>query len=141
MKRHSCQELNQSQYRTRFMMHFSLAMTNAPFKSICARSRPVIIHASSVPTSSTSQRADPLLRPLCLHYVFTPMPWVDGPNNPWRNLMIPLALKSQSLLLALLALSDEHYPSQLGPDWPVHNGFSSNTYRDRSLQVLAREQR
>ncbi|KAJ9609478.1 hypothetical protein H2200_005805 [Cladophialophora chaetospira] len=77
------------------------------------------------------------------HRVATLMPWVDSPNNPWRKLMLPLALQSpsQSLLLALLALSAEHYSSRPDVTWPEHDGFVSSNYRDRSLQILAQDLR
>ncbi|EXJ58423.1 hypothetical protein A1O7_05848 [Cladophialophora yegresii CBS 114405] len=75
------------------------------------------------------------------HHVATVMPWVDGPENPWRKLLLPLALESESLLLALLALSAEHYTSRRDSSWPLNGGFLSSNYRDRSLQLLARDLR
>jgi len=80
-----------------------------------------------------------------IHYydnvVATVMPWVDGPDNPWRTLLLPLTMKSQSLLLALLALSAEHYCSRSNSAWPVDHGFLSSNYRDRSLHLLAQDLR
>ncbi|ETI22601.1 hypothetical protein G647_06677 [Cladophialophora carrionii CBS 160.54] len=75
------------------------------------------------------------------HHVATVMPWVDGPENPWRKLLLPLAFKSESLLLALLALSAEHYASRRGSSLPLNDGFLSSNYRDKSLQLLARDLR
>jgi len=55
--------------------------------------------------------------------------------------MLPLASRSPSLLLALLALSAEHYQSKADPAWPLKDGFVSSNYRDRSLQLLAHDLR
>jgi hypothetical protein len=63
------------------------------------------------------------------------MPWVDSPDNAWRTLLLPLALKSRSLLLAILALSIEHSVSKAAATWPVDAAF----FRDKSLQLLARD--
>jgi hypothetical protein len=75
------------------------------------------------------------------HYVAGLMPWVDGPNNAWRKLMLPLAFQSQSqaLLLALLALSAEHYSARPSSSWSGNDGFLSRTYRDKSLLLLAQD--
>ncbi|KIW91671.1 uncharacterized protein Z519_07639 [Cladophialophora bantiana CBS 173.52] len=75
------------------------------------------------------------------HVVATVMPWVDGPENPWRTLMLPLAMHSPSLLLAILALSAEHYSSRSGSPWPMNDGFVSSNYRDKSLLLLAEDLR
>ena len=98
---------------------------------------------------STSYNLPPYLqgRPVTelVHYydnhVASLMPWVDGPENPWRALMLPLAFRSPShtLLLAMLAFSAEHYSSRPDFDWPENDGFNTNTYRDRSLQMLAQD--
>lgn len=82
--------------------------------------------------------------PLIRYYdnvVASVMPWVDGPDNPWRTLLLPLAMQSPSLLLAVLALSAEHYCSRSGSKWPADTGLVSSVYRDRSLQLLAQDMR
>jgi hypothetical protein len=71
------------------------------------------------------------------HHVAGLFPWVDSHDNPWRQEMLPLAQKIPSLLLALLALSAEHYRSRSSDHWPVQNGFEAGHYRDRSLVELA----
>ncbi|OQU95275.1 Fungal specific transcription factor domain-containing protein [Cladophialophora immunda] len=75
------------------------------------------------------------------HVVATVMPWVDGPENPWRTLMLPLAMHSPSLLLALLALSAEHYSARSESPWAVNDGFASRNYRDKSLLLLSEDLR
>ena len=55
--------------------------------------------------------------------------------------MLPLAFKSQTLLLAILALSAEHYSSRADLTWPDTDGFVSSNYRDKSLQLLAQDLR
>ncbi|KIX02665.1 uncharacterized protein Z518_08607 [Rhinocladiella mackenziei CBS 650.93] len=69
------------------------------------------------------------------------MPWVDGPENAWRTLMLPLAMESPSLLLAILALSAEHYSSKMGSTWSTDDGLCSSHYRDKSLLLLAQNLR
>ncbi|OAL24490.1 hypothetical protein AYO20_10648 [Fonsecaea nubica] len=75
------------------------------------------------------------------HVVATVMPWVDGPENPWRTVMIPLAMRSPSLLLALLALSSGHYSTRSQSPWPGDYDFGSSRYRDQSLRLLAEDLR
>lgn len=75
------------------------------------------------------------------HVVATVMPWVDGPDNPWRTLMLPLTTRSPSLLLALLALSAEHYCSRFESTLNPEDGFLSSFYRDKSLHLLAQDLR
>jgi hypothetical protein len=75
------------------------------------------------------------------HHVAGLFPWVDNESNPWRILLLPLAREAPSLLLALLALSAEHYRSKSSDHWPVQNGFDAGHYRDRSLVELAKSLR
>lgn len=75
------------------------------------------------------------------HVVSTIMPWVDGPYNAWRTLMLPLAFQSPCLLLAILALSAEHYSSKTGSTRPTDEGLDSRQYRDKSLELLAQDLR
>ncbi len=75
------------------------------------------------------------------HVVAAVMPWVDGPDNAWRTIMLPLAMESESLLLAILALSAEHYSSKIGSTWSAEGGPLSVRYRDQSVQLLAQNLR
>lgn len=87
---------------------------------------------------------DPIVQQLLHHYdkeVAAVMPWVDGPKNLWRTVLIPLGMESPSLLLAILALSAEHYTSKMGSTWSKQQGISSSHYRDKSLRLLAQNLR
>jgi hypothetical protein len=42
------------------------------------------------------------------HIVASNMSWVDCPENPWRHIIIPLALESSPLLNAILAFAAKH---------------------------------
>ncbi|KAK5056218.1 hypothetical protein LTR84_012771 [Exophiala bonariae] len=87
---------------------------------------------------------DPIIQQLLHHYdkeVAAVMPWVDGPQNLWRTVLIPLGMESPSLLLAILALAAEHYTSKMGSTWAKQHGISSSHYRDRSLRLLAQNLR
>ncbi|KIW19518.1 hypothetical protein PV08_00090 [Exophiala spinifera] len=75
------------------------------------------------------------------HVVTTVMPWLDGPENAWRTIMLPLALECESLLLAILALSAEHYSSTMGSTYATKTGPLAAYFRDRSLRLLARSLR
>ncbi|OQV08174.1 Fungal specific transcription factor domain-containing protein [Cladophialophora immunda] len=80
------------------------------------------------------------VRHLLDHYdkdIASSMPWVDGPDNEWRNVMLSLALKSPSVLLAILALAAQHYSVQTGVAWSNEEGMTSERYRDRSLRLLS----
>ncbi|KEF59058.1 uncharacterized protein A1O9_03901 [Exophiala aquamarina CBS 119918] len=87
---------------------------------------------------------DPIVQQLLHHYdkeVAAVMPWVDGPRNTWRTVIIPLGMESPSLLLAILALAAEHYTSKMGSTWSKQHGVSSSHYRDKSLKLLAQNLR
>lgn len=87
---------------------------------------------------------DPIIQQLLHHYdkeVAAVMPWVDGPRNMWRTVLIPLGMESPSLLLAILALAAEHYTSKMGSTWSKQHGIRSSHYRDKSLRLLAQNLR
>ena len=87
---------------------------------------------------------DPIVKQLLHHYdkeVAAVMPWVDGPRNFWRTVIIPLGMESPSLLLAILALAAEHYTSKMGSTWSKQQGIRSSHYRDKSLKLLAQNLR
>lgn len=75
------------------------------------------------------------------HVVAAVMPWLDGPQNAWRTIILPLAIECESLLLAILALSAEHYSSKMGSTYATKTGPLSTCYRDRSLHLLAQSLR
>lgn len=96
------------------------------------------------PEQITLYVQDPIVQQLLHHYdkaVASVMPWVDGPQNLWRTVLIPLGMESPSLLLAILALAAEHYTSKMGSTWSKQHGIRSSDYRDRSLKLLAQNLR
>jgi hypothetical protein len=70
------------------------------------------------------------------HVVAAVFPWLEGPGNEWREIMIPLALKSQMLLLALLALSAEHFRCKTGLPWLSRDRPCAERYKTESLLLL-----
>ncbi|KAF3938049.1 hypothetical protein ABW19_dt0202071 [Dactylella cylindrospora] len=78
------------------------------------------------------------VRDLLAHYDQTlaaMMVWIDTPSNPWRKIMIPLAMQSPTLLLALLAVSANHLSAQNGGNHPVYSPAATR-YRDSSLALI-----
>jgi hypothetical protein len=62
--------------------------------------------------------------------------WVDSPDNSWRNIIIPLAMKSPLLLNSVLALAAEHMCARL-PSSGLQSSFQPGKYRRKSLKLLS----
>ncbi|KAJ5292991.1 uncharacterized protein N7443_008944 [Penicillium atrosanguineum] len=67
------------------------------------------------PTSDAELATQHLSRSLCdkllLHFlsnVASRLTWIDGPDNPWRSLVLPLAQRSACLRLSILGLAAAH---------------------------------
>jgi hypothetical protein len=77
------------------------------------------------------------------HSVAATMVWVDSHENPWRNIMLPLAIESPPLLLSMLALSAEHLAARMRSSRveTCNEPILSRKYRDKSLELLARQVR
>lgn len=69
------------------------------------------------------------------------MTWIDGPHNEWRRFILPLALECHPLLLAILALSAEHFSSKYNTEWVSEDGSNAKEYKDQSLRLLANDLR
>jgi hypothetical protein len=98
------------------------------------------LEVPSTPEEISDYVQDPAVQQLIHYYehdVARVMPWLDGPDNDWRNLLLPLAMKSPSLLMATLALAAEHYASKTGSNWTGAGGRNSSYFRDQSLLLLA----
>jgi Fungal specific transcription factor domain len=66
--------------------------------------------------------------------------WVDGEDNPWRKVILPLAFNEPSLLFSVLALAAEHL-SKRAPDdslLQISRQADAGKFRDMSLKLLAR---
>jgi hypothetical protein len=77
------------------------------------------------------------------HIVAPNMAWADCPENPWRHIIIPLALESPPLLNAILAFAAKHInavsfsaPRDNTSMMPVS---FSDTFQQRAMKLLARE--
>lgn len=67
--------------------------------------------------------------------------WIDGPQNPWRQLILPLAQNSETLFSSLLALAAHDLASQYPTDDPWCETFRniSDAHLNKSLALLAQE--
>jgi hypothetical protein len=77
------------------------------------------------------------------HIVAPNMAWADCPENPWRHIIIPLALESPPLLNAILAFAAKHInavsfsasresTSMMPVSFP-------EAFQQRAMKLLARE--
>ncbi|KAJ6031993.1 hypothetical protein N7540_002725 [Penicillium herquei] len=67
--------------------------------------------------------------------------WIDGPQNPWRQIILPLAENSETVLSSVLALAAHDLASQYPPHDPWFVKFQeiSNAYQNKALELLAKE--
>ncbi|KAJ5164781.1 uncharacterized protein N7500_006611 [Penicillium coprophilum] len=67
--------------------------------------------------------------------------WVDGPTNSWRQVIIPLAWVSPTVLCAVLSLSSKDLACKYAQDHPRHNDLQriSLQFRNNVLALLARQ--
>jgi hypothetical protein len=73
------------------------------------------------------------------HNLAPTLVWVDSFNNPWRNVILPLAYAEPSLLFSVLALAAEHLSQRASEDslQRIHHHNNACMFRDRSLKLLA----
>ncbi|KUJ12603.1 uncharacterized protein LY89DRAFT_738377 [Mollisia scopiformis] len=96
---------------------------------------------SSAPSLPESIQ-DPVSRQLLHHFnqILAPLlAWVDSTDNPWQNIILPLAIESPPLLHSLLAMaagdiSDRYYGCAHMAADTVY-GFTRN--RNKALELLA----
>ncbi|KAJ5627672.1 hypothetical protein N7490_009900 [Penicillium lividum] len=69
--------------------------------------------------------------------------WIDGPGNPWRQIILPLAENSETVLSSVLALAAHDLASQYPPQdpWFVRFQNISDAYQNKALALLAKELR
>ncbi|KAI9930553.1 hypothetical protein ASPWEDRAFT_27073 [Aspergillus wentii DTO 134E9] len=67
--------------------------------------------------------------------------WVDGPDNPWRLMVMPLVETSETVLSSVLALTAHDLASQYPHHDPWYGKFQaiSKSYQNKALGLLARE--
>lgn len=65
--------------------------------------------------------------------------WVDGTDNPWRTVILPLAYSEPSLLYSVLAFAAEHMSKRATDDNPLQlsRQVDASKFRDKSLKMLA----
>ncbi|KAJ5980795.1 hypothetical protein N7481_008093 [Penicillium waksmanii] len=67
--------------------------------------------------------------------------WLDGPSNPWRSLVVPLASRSSCLRLSILGLAAAHL-SAIATDHDQSSMMEVNTrIRNQILKVLSQKMR
>jgi hypothetical protein len=77
------------------------------------------------------------------HIVAPNMAWADCPENPWRHIIIPLALESPPLLNAILAFAAKHinavsFSASRETTSMMPISFP-DTFQQRAMNLLARE--
>ncbi|KAJ5098135.1 hypothetical protein N7532_005136 [Penicillium argentinense] len=84
--------------------------------------------------------SDKLLQHFLSNVAFR-LTWLDGPSNPWRSLVLPLAKRSSCLRLSILGLAAAHL-SAISPEHDRLNMLQVNhRIRDEILGVLSRKMR
>ncbi|OGM41668.1 hypothetical protein ABOM_009951 [Aspergillus bombycis] len=67
--------------------------------------------------------------------------WINGPQNPWRQLILPLAESSETIFFSILALAAHDLASQYPVNDPWYERFRniSDTHLNNALALLAQE--
>lgn len=67
--------------------------------------------------------------------------WVDGPENPWRQIVLPLLQHSETVFSSILALTAHDMASQYPPDdfWREKLQKASKSYESKALGLLNQE--
>ena len=79
------------------------------------------------------------------HVVAPNMAWADCPENPWRHIIIPLALQSPPLLNAVLAFAAKHINAvafaNTGESTSIMLAPPSDKFHQQAMKLLAQEVR
>ena len=77
------------------------------------------------------------------HVVAPNMAWADCPENPWRQIIIPMAFQSPPLLNAVLAFAAKHINAvtlaNKGESTAVVLAPLSDKFQERAMKLLAQE--
>ncbi|KAE8164385.1 fungal-specific transcription factor domain-containing protein [Aspergillus tamarii] len=70
--------------------------------------------------------------------IATKLAWVDGPENPWRQIILPLSHASPIVRYSLLAMSSEDLTHKYTIDRPYFHQLKAQSlfYRDKVLSLL-----
>ncbi|KAI1620018.1 fungal-specific transcription factor domain-containing protein [Exophiala viscosa] len=65
------------------------------------------------------------------------LPWIDSFDNPWRSIILPMAMNSPSVMFSVLSMAAEDLTSKLD-HVSVPNNFShdATTYRQKAIELL-----
>lgn len=105
-------------------------------------------HQVSVPSSPSNPcLLDPRTThaPQLLQYfmerVARRLAWIDGPENPWRHVILPLLEGSETVLSSILALTAHDMASQYpsGDIWCDRFQRISKSHQNKALELLAGE--
>ncbi|KAE8371738.1 fungal-specific transcription factor domain-containing protein [Aspergillus bertholletiae] len=71
-------------------------------------------------------------------HIATKLAWVDGPENPWRHIILPLSHASPIVRYSLLAMSSEDLTHKYTIDRPYFHRLKASSlyYRDKVLSLL-----
>jgi hypothetical protein len=79
------------------------------------------------------------------HVVATNMTWADSSENPWRDIIIPMAMESPLVLLSILTFAAKHVSamaqSALLEEESRRAADYSRMYGNQALKLLAQELR
>ncbi|OJJ41944.1 hypothetical protein ASPWEDRAFT_179614 [Aspergillus wentii DTO 134E9] len=72
-------------------------------------------------------------------HIATKLAWVDGPANPWRNMILPLSFASETVLFSLLALAAEDFAHRYPADHGCFRELQAVSLgcRDKAVPLLA----
>ena len=120
--------------------------SNDPFHGAIA---PSGFEIGTIPaTLMSNQLQNHDARRLLHHYdqiVAPNMAWADSPDNPWRHIIIPLALQSPPLLSSILAFAAKHINavtfSNLGGTASSAAVSLSTAFQQQAVKLLAQELR
>lgn len=88
----------------------------------------------------SSSLSDKLLQHFLSNVVFR-LTWLDGPSNPWRSLVLPLASRSSCLRLSILGLAAAHLSAR-ATEHERSSMMEVNTrIRNQILEVLSQKMR
>lgn len=105
-------------------------------------------HQKSIPASPSNacllETQTPHTPQLLLYFmerVACRLAWVDGPENPWRHMVLPLFRCSETVLSSILALMAHDMASQYPSDdiWREKLQKVSKSYQNKALGLLAQE--
>ncbi|KAH8803337.1 fungal-specific transcription factor domain-containing protein, partial [Xylogone sp. PMI_703] len=100
---------------------------------------PLYFQINSVPDSVSAILQDSISCRLFHHYgqtIAASMAWIDGPDNAWRTIIMPLALQSPALLISVLAFAAEHLSALLPENAALRGTLAHRVGKYRDLALI-----